>query len=69
MNEFFNIENDSWGNLNYFKLRIALKQLEAPIKEQYVFIILGIPETLLGYVLKRGVAWASYDYRRMLIQI
>lgn len=36
---------------------LLLNNWKPPIKEQYVFIILGITGMILGYLLKCGVAW------------
>lgn len=38
-------------------LGLLLNSWKPPIKEQYVFIILGISGMILGYLLKCGIAW------------
>lgn len=38
-------------------LGLLLNNWKPPIKEQYVFIILGITGMILGYLLKCGIAW------------
>ena len=38
-------------------LGLLLSNWKPPIKEQYVFIMLGFSGMLLGYVLKCGIGW------------
>ena len=38
-------------------LGLLLNNWKPPIKEQYVFIILGITGMILGYLLGCGIAW------------
>lgn len=38
-------------------LGLLLNNWQPPIKEQYVFIILGIAGMILGHLLKCGIAW------------
>ena len=38
-------------------LGLLLNNWKPPIKEQYVFIMLGVAGMILGYVLKCGIAW------------
>lgn len=60
MNEFFSIEM----TVGIFQLGailiilgLLLNNWKPPIKEQYVFIILGIIGMFLGHLLKCGIAW------------
>ena len=38
-------------------LGLLLNNWKPPIKEQYVFIIIGVSGMILGYVLKCGITW------------
>lgn len=38
-------------------LGLLLNNWKPPIKEQYVFIMLGISGMILGHILKCGIAW------------
>ena len=38
-------------------LGLLLNNWKPPIKEQYVFILLGVAGMVLGYLLKCGIAW------------
>lgn len=38
-------------------LGLLLNNWKPPIKEQYVFILLGVAGMILGYLLKCGIAW------------
>ena len=60
MNEFFSLEM----TVGIFQLGailiilgLLLSNWKPPIKEQYVFIMLGVSGMVLGYILKCGIAW------------
>ena len=38
-------------------LGLLLSNWKPPIKEQYVFIMLGVSGMVLGYILKCGIGW------------